>query len=56
MMGHRTKEFKLFASTSLDALVPSDNFYPRLEAKLDVSFVRDLVRDCYGELGRRSSP
>ena len=54
MMGHRTKQFKLFAPTSLDALVPSDNFYRRLETKLDLSFVRDLVRDCYEELGRPS--
>lgn len=54
MMGHRTKQFKLFALTSLDALVPQDHFYRRLEEKLDLSFVRDLVRDCYGELGRPS--
>ena len=54
MMGHRTKQFKLFAPTNLDALVPPDNFYRRLEEKLDLSFVRDLVRDCYEELGRPS--
>src|SRR3972149_5937486 len=54
IMGHRPKQFKLFAPTSLDALVPSDNFYRRLETKLDLSFVRDLVRDCYEELGRPS--
>lgn len=54
MMGHRTKQFKLFAPTSLDSLVPEENFYRRLEAKLDLSFVRDLVRDSYGESGRPS--
>src|SRR3990170_3467132 len=54
MMGHRTKQFKLFAPTSLDALVPSDHFYRRLEEKLDLSFVRELVRDTYGEMGRPS--
>ena len=54
MMGHRTKQFKLFAPINLDALVPPDNFYRRLEEKLDLSFVRVLVRDCYGELGRPS--
>ncbi|MFQ5811434.1 MAG: IS1182 family transposase, partial [Armatimonadota bacterium] len=54
MMGHRTKRFKFFAPTNLDALVPADHFYRRLEAKLDLSFVRDLVRDCYEELGRPS--
>jgi len=54
MMGHRSKRFKLFTETNLEALLPADNFYRRLEEKLDLSFVRDLVRDCYGEMGRRS--
>jgi transposase len=54
MMGHRTKRFKLFAETSLDALLPADNFYRQLEERLNLSFVRDLVRDCYEELGRPS--
>ena len=54
MMGHRTKQFKFFAPTNLDALLPGDHFYRQLEGKLDLSFVRDLVRECYGELGRPS--
>lgn len=29
---------------SLEALVPADNFYRQVEAKLDLSFVRDLVQ------------
>lgn len=53
-MGHRTKRFKFFAPTSRDALVPADHFYRQLKAKLDLSFVRDLARDCYEELGRPS--
>ena len=52
MMGHRTKQFKLFPPTNLDALVPRDNFYRQLEAGLDLSFVRELVRERYEELGR----
>ncbi len=54
MMGHRSKRFKLFTETNLEALLPADNFYRRLEEKLDMSFVRDLVRDCYEEKGRPS--
>ncbi len=54
MMGHRTKSFKFFVPINLDALVPPDHFYRQLEAKLDLSFVRDLVRDCYEALGRPS--
>ena len=53
-MGHRSKRFKLFTETNLEALLPADNSYRRLEEKLDLSFVRDLVRDCYGEMGRPS--
>ena len=32
---------------SLETIVPEDNFYREVEARLDLSFVRDLVRDCY---------
>src|SRR3989304_157734 len=54
MLGPPTKQFKSLAPINPDALVPPDNFYRRLEEKLDLSFVRVLVRDCYGELGRPS--
>ena len=54
MMGHRSKRFKLFTETNLEALVPADNFYRRLEGCLDLSFVRELVRDRYEEGGRPS--
>ena len=39
---------------SLDALVPAHHFYRHLEAKLDLTFVRDLVRAAYKEGGRPS--
>src|SRR3989337_2467651 len=54
MMGHRSKRFKLFTETNLEALLPADNFYRRLEERLDLTFVRDLVRDRYEEMGRPS--
>ena len=41
-------------AVSLEALVPPDNFYRHLEAKLDLAFVRDWVRDLYAERGRPS--
>lgn len=62
-MGHRAharraysgiKRFEFFAPTSREALLPADHFYRQLEAKVDLSFARDLVRDCYGELGQPS--
>jgi hypothetical protein len=57
MMGTKTRDFApLPDDLSLEALVPKDNFYRRLEATLDLSFVRDLVRDCYASSGRASLP
>ena len=39
---------------ALDDLVPPGNFYRHLEAALDLSFVRGLVRDRYAGIGRPS--
>jgi transposase len=39
---------------SLERLVPSDHFYRHLEKTLDLSFVRDWVKDCYAANGRPS--
>jgi transposase len=39
---------------SLERLVPRDHFYRHLEARLDLAFVRELVRDRYAVLGRPS--
>jgi transposase len=38
----------------LDAVVPKDHFYRHLERTLDLTFVRDLVADCYASGGRPS--
>src|SRR3712207_6815328 len=39
---------------SLEDLVPRDSFYRRLEARLDLSFVRELVATLYAKGGRPS--
>jgi transposase len=41
-------------AVSLEDLVPADNFYRHLEAKLDLSFVREWSRELYAERGRPS--
>src|SRR5215204_4823305 len=41
-------------AVSLEDLVPASNFYRYLEAKLDLSFVRDWTSDLYAERGRPS--
>ena len=41
-------------SASVEALVPADHFYRYLDAKLDLSFVREWARDCYAASGRPS--
>jgi transposase len=55
MLGHKPKLFKQHTAISLEDLVPQDNFYRQVEAKLDLSFVRDLVREHYASsMGRPS--
>ncbi len=41
-------------TVSLEDLVPADNFYRFLDAKLDLSFVRAWVQGCYAGRGRPS--
>jgi transposase len=41
-------------TVSLEALVPADHFYRHLDAKLDLSFVREWVEELYKPGGRPS--
>jgi transposase len=41
-------------TVSLDDLIPASHFYRHLEAKLDLSFVRDWSRERYADRGRPS--
>ncbi len=53
MMGKKIRNFvALPTNLSLEELVPKDNFYRHLEATLDLSFVRELVRPLYAKGGR----
>jgi len=55
MMGNKIRSFSpLPHDLSLEDLVPEDNFYRRLQARLDLSFVRELVEPLYAEGGRPS--
>jgi transposase len=55
VLGYKAKVFKTHTEVSLEDLVPQDNFYRHVEAVLDLSFVRDLVRDSYSpSMGRPS--
>jgi transposase len=55
MMGTKIRNFSpLPDDLSLEGLVPEDNFYRRLEARLNLSFVRELVGPLYAKGGRPS--
>jgi transposase len=55
MMGTKVRSFApLPRDLSLEHLVPEDNFYRRLEARLDLSFVREMVAPLYAKGGRPS--
>jgi transposase len=53
MMGIKERDFQpLPADLYLEGLVPRDNFYRRLEERIDLSFVRELVLPLYANGGR----
>jgi transposase len=54
MMGVKLRAFAPLGDRSLEELVPADSLYRRLERTLDLSFVHDLVADCYSSAGRPS--
>lgn len=55
MMGTKIRSFTpLPRDISLEELVPEGHFYRRLEARLDLSFVRELVEPLYAGGGRPS--
>ena len=54
MMGTKLRAFSPLVNVSVDDLVPPDHFYRHVDHRLDLSFVRDLVRSCYAAGGRPS--
>jgi transposase len=54
MMGCKERAFSPLVAVSLEALVPEDHFYRQVHRVLDLSFVRELVHDCYAPGGRPS--
>lgn len=52
MMGTKIRNFTPLPDLSLEDLVPEDNLYRLLQQDLDLSFVRDLVKDRYAPSGR----
>ena len=54
MMGIKGRAFGPLPPVTREDLVPPDHFYRHLEDTLDLSFVRDLVRDAYASSGRPS--
>src|ERR1700736_5851794 len=54
MMGTKARIFAPIAVASLEDLVPTNHFYRRLDHVLDLSFVRDLVKEMYAQGGRPS--
>ena len=54
MMGTKARIFAPIAVVSLEDLVPRTHFYRHLDHVLDLSFVRDLVKETYAHGGRPS--
>lgn len=54
MQGEKAEQEDLFYYGSLDALVPADDPYRRLDALLDLSWLRAETRNLYSQVGRPS--
>ena len=54
MMGAKIRQFAPLPNLSLEELVPKENFYRQLQERLDLSFVRDFVKNRYAACGRPS--
>ena len=52
MLRAKERTFAPLCNLTLEELVPADHFHRHLEAKLDLGFVRDLVRGTYKDGGR----
>ncbi len=55
MLGRKERTCKVHRAICLEDLVPEKHFYRQVEAKLNLSFVRNLVKDSYAQnMGRPS--
>src|SRR5215467_4794495 len=55
MLGQKMRVYKIHSALCLEDMVPKDHFYRQVEAKLDLSFVRELVAAAYSQhMGRPS--
>ena len=54
MIGTKARNVVPLSNISLEDLVPQDHLYRRLDQTLDLSFVRDLVKETYAHGGRPS--
>ena len=54
MQGKKDFTPKLFYQTSLEQLVPQDNFYRKLLKVLDLRFLRKKTQKYYGNEGQQS--
>jgi transposase len=54
MMGRKERSFAPLVNVSLEDLVPLDHFYRHLDRTLDLSFVREFVKETYAGGGRPS--
>jgi transposase len=54
-MGGKVRFFTPLPSVTLEEVVPDDHFYRSLNCVLDLSFVRDLVQECYAAGAGRPS-
>ncbi|GAB3899052.1 hypothetical protein GCM10028825_48800 [Spirosoma agri] len=54
MQGRKRDKEKLITHFQLSSRIPKDNFYRRLKGTLDLTFLYECTKDCYGSTGNPS--
>jgi transposase len=54
MQGRKRDQEKLVTHFQLSSRIPKDNFYRRLKGTLDLTFLYEYTKDCYGSTGNPS--
>lgn len=54
MLGKNDGQMDLYSSIIYDTLIPKNHLLLKIESIIDFSFVYDVVKDYYSEVGRKS--
>lgn len=54
MLGRKSEQIDIFNSMIYEKLIPEDHLLVRIDSIMDFSFIYDIVKDKYSDIGRKS--